>query len=125
MLKDSGLQKLTGIQKTAFLWRLRVVSEILATPDHVRAVWNAFIDSFGEAYWREDCGGIADLVNLMRQGHINDTARLRNRFLTPAHRHFIADGFTRVIAGQIGSSPPWAVDLVQEWKSLEETDAEQ
>jgi poly-gamma-glutamate synthesis protein (capsule biosynthesis protein) len=124
MLRDSGLQKLTGIQKTSFLRRLRVVSEILATPDQVSAIWNAFIDSFGETYWKENCGGIADLVNLMRQGHVNDTARLRNRFLTPAHRHFIADGLTRVIVDQTGSSPPWAVDLVQEWKALEEMDAE-
>jgi poly-gamma-glutamate synthesis protein (capsule biosynthesis protein) len=125
MLKNAGLQQLTGIQKTSFLQKLRVVSEILANPEQIRTIWDAFIDSFGEAYWKEDCGSIADLVSLMGKDHINGAAKLRNRFLTPAHRHFIVDGLTRVIAGQIGSSPPWAVDLVQEWRTLEEKGAEQ
>lgn len=125
ILKSTGLQQPTGIQKAAFFQKLRVVSEILANPEHVRAIWNAFIDSFGEAYWKEDCGGITELMSLMGEDYINGAAKLRNRILTPAHRHFIVDGFTRVIAGQIGSSPPWAVDLIQEWRALEETNAEQ
>jgi poly-gamma-glutamate synthesis protein (capsule biosynthesis protein) len=125
MLKSAELQQLTGIQKTSFFQKLRIVSEILANPGQTHIIWNAFIDSFGEAYWKEHGGNIAKLLDLMGKDQIRGAAKLRNLFITPAHRYFMVDGLTRVIADKIGSSPPWAIDLVQEWRTLEEKGAEQ
>jgi hypothetical protein len=115
----TGLRLLEGPERAWFFERIHAVSAILEDPEQTRSVWKAFIDSFGKAFWIRYCGGLAwPLLNFFKEP-FRAAAVLRNRFSTPAHRHFMIDGFSRLIAGQMGSSPPWAKALVREWMSLQ------
>jgi hypothetical protein len=119
-LNENGARLLRGRQKVWFLQRLRAVSTFLESPSEVREVWHAFIDSFGEAFWREQGGGLADLLAGMQEDFTSIAPKVRNRFITPAHQHFMADGLGRAIARKIGTAEPWAVALVDEWRTLQE-----
>jgi poly-gamma-glutamate synthesis protein (capsule biosynthesis protein) len=119
-LNENGARLLRGRQKALFLQRLRAVSEFLESPAKVREVWHAFIDSFGEAFWLEQGGGLFDLMAGMQEDFAGIAPKVRNRFITPAHQHFIGDGLGRAIARKIGAAEPWAVALVEEWRTLQE-----
>jgi poly-gamma-glutamate synthesis protein (capsule biosynthesis protein) len=126
-LKEEGSHQVTG-RECEWLYReLRIVSEILVDPQRVREVWHAYIDSFGEAFWqhRNYRGVAAWLVARMKGDYVRVAATLRNRFLTPAHHHFMADGLGRLGAGRLGESEAWAKELVNRWRTLEHPDAEQ
>jgi Bacterial capsule synthesis protein PGA_cap len=120
---DKGeLRRLKDREKVWFLDRLRSVAEPLQRPSQVADLWHAYIDSRGEEFWRESSGGIAALAKAAGED-VDQAAALRNRFMTPAHHHFIADGLGRSIAGEIGTSPAWARDLVDMWMNLTRTEA--
>jgi poly-gamma-glutamate synthesis protein (capsule biosynthesis protein) len=119
-LNENGARLLRGRQKAWFLQRLRAVSVFLDTPSKVCEVWHAFIDSFGEAFWLERGGGLFDLMAGMQEDFAGIAPKVRNRFITPAHQHFIGDGLGRAIARTIGSAEPWAAALVEEWRTLQE-----
>ncbi|MBN1247471.1 MAG: CapA family protein [Anaerolineae bacterium] len=113
-LGADGVSRLIGDVKRRFLEHLRVASEALTTPGGTAALWHAYIDSQGERFWREARGGLTHFISQTGDDpHV--AAKLRNRFITPAHRHFLADGLTRLIDGTLGTAPGWATDLVALW----------
>lgn len=123
LLQDEGLRRLTGHEQAILYRQLRRVSEVLDNPGQVRAAWNAFIDDFGEAFWRDELGGIVPLLGGDVKGSDRTAATLRNRFLAPAHRHFMADGLDRMITGRLGTSEAWAAELVHQWRNQGKRDA--
>lgn len=115
-LEDEGIRQLYGDEKVSLLAHLRAASVPLAEPAGTAALWHAFIDHQGAAYWQEACGGLRSLVEVAGEDK-DAAAALRNRFITPAHRHFMADGLSRLIAGELGAAPAWAAELVERWRS--------
>lgn len=47
-------------------------------------------------------------------------ARLRNVFFCPAHRELYINGLGRIARGEVGNSPEWAKELVEEWQKNSE-----
>jgi hypothetical protein len=134
-IDDTGVHGLARLEREWLFRQLRTASDALADPEQVREAWNAFIDSFDDDFWREQAGGsprqllrafIAALLRKARPSRdpAQKTAHLRNRFITPAHQHFLADGLARLESGRLGTSQPWAKELVQRWRYLEEPDFE-
>jgi hypothetical protein len=117
--ETTGLRLLDGRERAWFLERLRHASSMLEEEKETREVWNAFIDSFGRRFWTRNLGGLAWPLTDMLKKPLKATAVLQNRFVTPAHRRFMIDGFSRLMSGRLGSAPSWAKALVREWMSLE------
>jgi poly-gamma-glutamate capsule biosynthesis protein CapA/YwtB (metallophosphatase superfamily) len=114
VIGEEGLNQLQGDEQRAFWADLRAVSEPLSTPNGTLTLWHAYLDARGATFWREACGGLVDLV--AQTGLDSHTAaKLRNHFITPAHRYFMVDGLTRLIDGTLGDAPAWAVELVDRW----------
>ena len=134
-IDDTGVHGLAPPEREWLFRQLRTASEVLTDPERVREAWNAFIDSFGDDFWRGQAGGslpqllrafIASLLRRARPSRDSGqvTAHLRNRFITPAHQHFLADRLARLESGKLGSAQPWAKEIVQRWRYLEEPDFE-
>ncbi|MEF3306506.1 CapA family protein [Paenibacillus sp. GYB003] len=114
LIERNGLTLMSGAMKAGFLQALRTVSELLADPDAVRAVWNAFVDTVGLA-------GMSRSLEAILAGMAGNTAtsaaRLHNLFFTPAHRELFMNGLKRASRGELGDSPEWARTLVGHWQT--------
>lgn len=112
MIEPQGLSVMKGALKEGFLNMLKLVSELLADPAHVRSAWHAFIDSVGlEGMKRMVLGPTSKLDAELEVG----AAQLQNLFFTPAHRELFIRGLARVSRGELGDSPDWAKELVRLW----------
>ena len=110
-----GLTLIKGELLTWLAGRLRRVSELLADDGAVRDAWHAFIEV------RSEAGFEALLAWALKSFEDNPplgAARVRNLFVTQAHRHLWTDGLTRIVEGAWGTAPAWACDLVREWTTL-------
>ncbi|MDF2725768.1 MAG: CapA family protein [Paenibacillus sp.] len=114
VIERHGLSLMQGSLKAGFLQALRTVSELLADPSAVRAVWEAFVDDVG-------LNGMARTVqSTLKELETNPeagAARLHNLFFAPAHRELFLNGLKRASYGNLGNSPQWAKTLVKHWQS--------
>jgi hypothetical protein len=115
-LTRQGLRSLADDERAWLYDRLAQASRPLEQPASVRQAWYGFIDSFSEKHWVEHAGGMQPASKRLAEDPVNALADMRNLLHTPAHQHFLADGFGRVIHGQLGSSPPWAQELARQWQ---------
>ncbi|WP_158301965.1 CapA family protein [Paenibacillus mesophilus] len=113
VIERNGLSLMTGQLKAGFLQTLRTVSELLADPHSVRAVWNAFVDSVGLTGMKRN---LEALLADMAGNTETSAARLHNLFFTPAHRELFMNGLKRASRGELGDSPEWAKTLVSHWQ---------
>jgi poly-gamma-glutamate synthesis protein (capsule biosynthesis protein) len=135
-ISSDGLETLPDREQRWLLEQLRQASEILADPLRVREVWHAFLDRFEPGWWRRPMPGISSepslrgLLGSLRRPGARDSRRrrkaikIRNRFVTPAHHHFLSDGLARMSSGTLGDAPPWAQELVASWLELDESGLE-
>jgi hypothetical protein len=111
-IEAGGLSLLKEAEKDCFMKQLHEVSLLLADPEAVKDVWNAFVDRVGVqgmvARLQSDLDKIAEDVPA-------GTARLFNMFFTSAHNELFLNGLKRAATGQIGDSPEWAQQLVERW----------
>lgn len=122
LIERNGLSLMSGELKTGFLQALRFVSELLADPDEVRAVWHAFVDVMGLNKMTRNLEGVlADLAGDTATG----AARLHNLFFTPAHRELFMNGMKRASRGEFDDSPEWAKMLVRHWLSCKYEEGKQ
>jgi poly-gamma-glutamate synthesis protein (capsule biosynthesis protein) len=113
VIERNGLSLMNGQMKAGFLQTLRTVSELLADPQAVRAVWDAFVDIIGLPGMKRNLETVlADLAGNTETG----AARLHNLFFTPAHRELFLNGLKRATRGELGDSPEWAKTLVKHWQ---------
>lgn len=110
-----GLEKMQGALRRWFFDRLRRVSEPLEDIAAVRAVWEAYLDTWGQEKWPAN---LEVTVKALREEPARGAAALRNVFITPAHRELWTDAMTRIIQGEMGTAPDWARALVEEWTTL-------
>jgi poly-gamma-glutamate synthesis protein (capsule biosynthesis protein) len=112
LIGRSRLSLMQGAMKSHFLDTLHAVSELLARPEDVRSVWNAFADEIGMAgLMRTLTGRIGSVGIDERMG----AGLLLNIFFTPAHRELYIDALRRAADGRLGDSPEWARALVAHW----------
>ena len=106
-----GVAAMSSKQKERFAGKMKIVSDVLKNDGKIKDAWDAFVDNFGVDGF--------DLADLSFQDRGLDEhrrwAKLRNRFVTPAHRELWIDGITRIINGQVGDAPKWAKEIVDEW----------
>ncbi|TNJ58672.1 CapA family protein [Paenibacillus hemerocallicola] len=113
VIERNGLSLMNGQLKAGFLQAMRTVSELLADPHAVRAVWNAFVDVVGLSGMTRNLETVlAELAGNTGTG----AARLHNLFFAPAHRELFMNGLKRASHGELGDSPEWAKMLVRHWQ---------
>jgi poly-gamma-glutamate synthesis protein (capsule biosynthesis protein) len=115
LIAPEGLRPMGKELRSWFFKRLRRVSERLEDAASVRAAWEAFIDRLGPG---ELPLRLHDLHGMFEQDARVGAAKVRNSFITPAHRWFWIDAATRLVEGQYGTAPDWARALVEEWCTL-------
>ncbi len=132
-INANGVRRMSRSATSWLFNELNRASASLAAAAKVREAWLAFIDSFGEDFWQEQVDGrviaqsILEAAAARVRGKANvdyekQAAKLRNRFITPAHQHWLADGLARFGSREIGTSERWARDLVHRWLNLEVPD---
>jgi poly-gamma-glutamate synthesis protein (capsule biosynthesis protein) len=107
-----GLRLLPEREKPQLLQELKHRSEPLADPMKLQQVWDAFVDVHG-------ADGMFGLLESLSQRAGTDSCRsaaiFHNLFYSPAHRELYLNGMKRLSRGELGNSPQWARDLVQDW----------
>lgn len=111
-MQREGVFALQGEEKTALLHDLQRVSELLNDAKAVRQVWDAFVDSYAQ---RGLFGPMAALAQQSQEDAELAAARLHNYFFCPAHCELYLNGLKRLSRGELGDSPQWAKELVDEW----------
>lgn len=122
LIERTGLSAMRGEEKSSFLNTLHAVSGLLAQPDDIRSVWNAFADQVG----------LPGMIQMLKSGmnaieadERKGAGQLLNAFFTPAHSEFYIDGFRRAAGGQLGDSPEWAKAWVHHWHHYSLAEAKQ
>jgi len=115
LVTPEGLRLMDGKLRGWFFERLQRVSKHLDNAASVQAAWEAFIDHLGPGELPLRLSGFREMFE---QDARVGAAKLRNVFITPAHRWFWVDAATRLVQGQYGTSPDWARALVAEWCTL-------
>lgn len=107
-----GLVHLAEPHRLALMQDLKVLSDRLKQDGGVEALWNAFLD-------RVDAGTdqLKSVIQQVEKGNKKNGAYLHNLFFTPGHREMYIDGMKRFINGEMGTSPEWARQRLEQWLS--------
>lgn len=114
-IEPTGLRLLDPAERAWLFSQLASVSGDALSPESVQAYWHAAMDAFSKEHWLSDATGMDHTFKCMRERNPEGIARLRTRFLCPAHYHFMTEGITRVLAGKHGSSPPEMIEKCRLW----------
>jgi poly-gamma-glutamate synthesis protein (capsule biosynthesis protein) len=111
-MKADGVFALQGDDKTQLLNELEQVSQLLKDDTNTQQAWNAVVDKQGEEYLKNL---LQNTLNLFDKDSETAAARLHNIFFCPAHREQMMNGMKRISHGELGDSPEWAKELVEDW----------
>lgn len=107
-----GLGLLKGETYHRFFKKLKQVSLPLSDFSEIVNAWHGFLRHYGvNGFFNE----IEMLLAKLREEPKKGAAMFRNRISTMQHNQHWIDAMTRIIEGQIDSSPQWAYDLTREW----------
>jgi poly-gamma-glutamate synthesis protein (capsule biosynthesis protein) len=111
-IHPEGLHLLKADRCKWFFEKLKAVSMPLYDFANIEHAWHGFLRYYGITGLRSELKMILDELHKEPE---KGAAMLRNRITTIQHyRHWI-DMLTRMINGDIQSSPQWAYDLAEEW----------
>lgn len=111
-----GLQRLAGRENKTFLDTFQEISSPLHREETLVQAWEGFLDHYGQEGFRSEISMILDkLASEPGKG----AAMFRNRLTTLQHFHHFKDLMTRIMAGNLGTSPQWARDRAAQWLTRE------
>ncbi len=111
-LYPSGLRLLKNKSHQWFLEKLKQISLPLQDFAQIEQAWHGWLRYMGiNGFFNE----IEMLLTKLRKEPEKGAAMFRNRISTMQHNQQWMDTLTRIIDGQIDSSPQWAYDLAREW----------
>ena len=99
-------------KKQNFLADLKKVSLPLEEERTIAAAWHGFLCRYGVQGFEQEIGM---LLRALAEEPRKGAAMFRNRIATMQHNQHWIDALTRIIAGNIGDAPRWAVELTEQW----------
>lgn len=109
---SQGLSLLKEENLISFFQKFKEISLPLDSPETLQDSWHGFLDSYGKEGFNNE---ISMLMEKMEQDPQKGAAMFRNRLTTLQHYHHWKDFMTRIVKGDLESSPAWAKALVREW----------
>lgn len=107
-----GVELLKDEQAALFFEKFKEISLPVNDPKALEESWHGFLDYYGQK-------GFFNEISMIMEKLENDTqkgaAMFRNRLTTLQHYNHWKDFMTRIIKGDLGTSPSWAQDLAKEW----------
>ncbi len=111
-ISEHGLTTLKALESRDFFSKLKAISLPLDDPLKFQASWNGFLHHYGTDGFLNE---ISMILGRLKSEPQKGAAMLRNRLTTLQHFHHWKDLMTRIVDGELETSPVWARDLVEEW----------
>jgi poly-gamma-glutamate synthesis protein (capsule biosynthesis protein) len=111
-IESLGLSRLKDQALTSFFNKFKEISLPLDSPATVQDAWHGFLDDYGkQGFFNE----ISMITEKLAHDPQKGAAMFRNRLTTLQHYHHWKDVMTRIVNGDLESSPEWAKALTREW----------
>jgi poly-gamma-glutamate synthesis protein (capsule biosynthesis protein) len=111
-IQPEGLCTLKDQQLADFYARFKEISLPLDTQAGIADAWNGFLDHYGKAGFNAE---VAMILERMKTDPPKGAAMFRNRLTTSQHFYHWKDLLSRMVAGELDTSPDWAQNLAKEW----------
>jgi len=111
-IQDQGLRALKTRERDYFFTRFKEISLPLDTLEGIAESWNGFLDHYGSKGLQKE---VTMIMKKMETDPEKAAAMLRNRLTTNQHYYHWRDMLTRMIKGEVETSPGWARKLAKEW----------
>jgi poly-gamma-glutamate synthesis protein (capsule biosynthesis protein) len=111
-INPEGLRLLQNDRRRWFFEKLKAVSLPLHDVANIEDAWHGYLRYCGIAGLQDE---IKMILDQLKGEPEKGAAMLRNRITTIQHYRHWTDILTRIINGDIDTSPQWAYDLVEEW----------
>lgn len=111
-IQEQGLRLLEDDEKGRFFQKLAAVSSPLENFDGIEKAWHGFLHYYGVDGLKNE---IQTIMENLDKEPPKGAAMLRNRLTTMQHNQHWIDALTKVIQGDLATSPKWAYDLAAEW----------
>lgn len=111
-IQDQGLSALKDQDRDNFFTRFKEISLPLDTPQGIADSWNGFLHYYGKEGFKNE---VAMLMERIETDPQKGAAMFRNRLTTNQHFYHWQDMLTRMVKGELETSPAWARKIVKEW----------
>jgi poly-gamma-glutamate synthesis protein (capsule biosynthesis protein) len=111
-IKDEGLHLLEGEERETLYRKLAAVSLPLENFEGIEQAWHGFLHYYGVEGLKSE---IQIILEKFEDELPKGAAMLRNRLTTMQHNQHWIDALSKVIQGELDTSPQWAYDLAKEW----------
>jgi len=115
-IRDHGLAALKTRDQEYFFTRFKEISLPLDTKKGITDAWNGFLHYYGKEGFKNE---VAMIMETMETDPQKGAAMFRNRLTTSQHFYHWQDMLTRMVKGELETSPSWARNLAQEWLTRE------
>jgi poly-gamma-glutamate synthesis protein (capsule biosynthesis protein) len=114
-IHDLGVSLLDIDESSRFFKKINDISRPLEKKAGLMDTWHGFLDYYGVTGFEKE---IAMIMEKLQVDPVKGAAMFRNRLTTLQHFHHFKDLMTRIIKGEMNTSPGWARDLTREWLTL-------
>ncbi|WP_300455323.1 CapA family protein [Desulfobacula sp.] len=111
-IDSQGLSRLKDQYALSFFQKFKQISLPLDSSETLQDAWHGFLDYYGKKGFFNE---ISMITEKMAQDPQKGAAMFRNRLTTLQHYHHWKDFMTRMVKGDLDSSPAWAKALIREW----------
>jgi len=111
-IQDDGLSALKGQNLAHFFTRFKEISLPLDTQKGISDAWNGFLHHYGINGFKNE---VAMIMKKIKTDPEKGAAMFRNRLTTSQHFYHWQDLLTRMVKGELETSPAWAQNLAKEW----------
>ena len=118
-IHDPGLSCLKGTGLQTFWGKFKEISMPLHDDKKLDAAWNGFLNYYGVNGFFTEISMIMEKIKTEPQ---KGAAMFRNRLTTMQHYHHWKDFMSRLLEGELESSPEWAQWLINEWLTCKTQD---
>mgnify|MGYP001828799690 CR=1 FL=1 len=111
-IQDQGLHLMEGEDRGRLYQKLEAVSMPLEKFEGIEKAWHGFLHYYGVEGLKNE---IQTILEKFEDELPKGAAMLRNRLTTMQHNQHWIDTLSKVIQGELETSPKWAYDLAEEW----------
>ncbi|MCP4720502.1 MAG: hypothetical protein GY860_13690, partial [Desulfobacteraceae bacterium] len=111
-IRDHGLTALKIRDQEYFFTRFKEISLPLDTKKGMTDAWNGFLQYYGKEGFKNE---VAMIMKKMETDPQKAAAMFRNRLTTSQHFYHWQDMLTRMVKGELETSPSWARKIAKEW----------
>lgn len=111
-IQDQGLRLMEDGEQGKFFQKMETISTPLGSFEGIDKAWHGFLHYYGVEGLKNE---IQTILEKLDAEPPKGAAMLRNRLTTMQHNQHWIDALSRVMHGDLDTSPKWAYDLAAEW----------